>query len=137
MTRDEENLNLLSIFHYILGGLTALFSSLFLIHMVIGISMLSGAFGSENAPPRIVGWLFVFMPAGIVLAGWALAVLFIVAGRKLKRRTSHTFCLVAAGFECMLMPIGTVLGVFTLVVLMKDSVEELFSAGGAVEKTHP
>ena len=31
-----------------------------------------------------------------------------------------------AGLECILMPFGTVLGVFTLIVLMRDSVKALF-----------
>jgi len=46
----------------------------------------------------------------------------------LKRRVSYTFCLVVAGIECILMPFGTVLAVFTIVVLMKDSVKALFAA---------
>jgi hypothetical protein len=31
-----------------------------------------------------------------------------------------------AGIECIFMPVGTVLGVFTIIVLMRDSVKELF-----------
>jgi hypothetical protein len=31
-----------------------------------------------------------------------------------------------AGVACMFMPFGTVLGVFTIVVLLRDSVKELF-----------
>ncbi len=37
MNQDEQNLNLLSIFHYVVGGLTALFSSMFLMHVAMGI----------------------------------------------------------------------------------------------------
>ena len=37
-----------------------------------------------------------------------------------------TFCLVMGAVACMFMPVGTVLGVFTIVVLMKPSVKELF-----------
>ncbi len=36
------------------------------------------------------------------------------------------FCLVVAGVECAFMPFGTVLGVFTIAVLMRESVKELF-----------
>ncbi len=32
-----------------------------------------------------------------------------------------------AGVACMFMPFGTVLGVFTIIVLLRDSVKELFS----------
>ncbi len=135
MTQDEQHLNLLSIFHYVVGGLTALFSCMLLMHVALGIAMLCGAFEGEDAPPRFFAWFFIIFPGIFILAGWTLAGFIVAAGRKLKRRTSRTFCLVVAGFECILMPFGTVLGVFTLVVLMKDSVKELFSPNQAVEAT--
>jgi hypothetical protein len=81
MSQNGENLNLLSIMHYVLAGLTALFSSIFLIHVGMGIAMLSGAFDGKNAPPRMMGWLFVLLGTGAVLCGWAMAVLMVIAGR--------------------------------------------------------
>jgi len=44
MTQDEQHLDLLSIFHYVVGSLTAFFSCFPLIHVIMGIFMLSGAF---------------------------------------------------------------------------------------------
>ena len=35
MTQDEQNIDLLGIFHYVLGGLTAFFSCFFLIYVAI------------------------------------------------------------------------------------------------------
>ena len=128
MTQDEQHVNLLAIFHYIAGGLTALFSCMPLLHVAIGIAILSGAFDREHAPPRAFGWFFILLPSVFILCGWTLAAFIIAAGRKLQRRVSRTFCLVVAGIECVLMPFGTVLGVFTIIVLMKDSVQELFAA---------
>ena len=135
MAQDEQHLNLLSIFHYVFGGLTALFSCMFLVHIGIGIAMLAGAFDGTDAPPKFFAWFFILFPAGLMLCGWTLATLAIVAGRKLKRRASHTFCLVVAGLECLLMPFGTVLGVFTIIVLMRGSVKVLFSANHATQAT--
>lgn len=129
MEQDKEQVRLLSVFHYVLGGVTALFSCFPFLHIAMGIAMLSGAFdgdGSGEAPPKVFAWMFILMPAFFVLCGWSLSVCMIIAGRKLSRFRNRTFCLVVAGFECMLMPFGTVLGVFTLIVLMKDSVKELF-----------
>lgn len=54
----------------------------------------------------------------------------ILAGRALAQRRRYTFCLVIAGVACMFMPFGTVLGVFTIIVLLRDSVKELFATGG-------
>jgi hypothetical protein len=51
MTEDEKNLNLLATFHYVVSGLTALFSSLFLLHVAVGLGMLFGRFGGKNSPP--------------------------------------------------------------------------------------
>ena len=127
MTQDEQHLDLLALFHYIVGGLTALFSSMFLIHVGMGIAMLNGAFDEKNAPPKLFAWLFVVIGSMFIVAGWTLAGFIIAAGRRLKRRASHTFCIVVAGLECALMPFGTVLGVFTLIVLMKDPVKQLFT----------
>ena len=47
------------------------------------------------------------------------------------------FCIVVAGVECMIMPFGTVLGVFTLIMLMKDSVKALFESGVPPELVPP
>ena len=128
MTEDERHLDLLAIFHYVVGGLTALFSCVFLLHVAMGIAMLCGAFDGKGAPPKLLAWFFILLPAIFIIAGWTLAGFIIAAGRKLRRRESRTFCLVVAGLECILMPFGTVLGVFTILVLAKDSVKEMFPA---------
>ena len=63
-----------------------------------------------------------------ILAGLTLAVLTVAAGRRLAKYRSHTYCLVVAALLCLFMPLGTALGVFTLIVLMRPSVKQLFSA---------
>ena len=127
MNQDNQHLELLSIFHYVVGGLTALFSCFPLIHLGVGIAMLSGEFQGDHPPPRAFAWIFIMIASVIILTGWTLAVAIIIAGRKLKKRTGRTFCLVIAGLECMMMPFGTGLGVLSLIVLTKESVKELFS----------
>lgn len=127
MNQDAQNLDLLAIFHYIVGAITTVTSSVFLIYVCVGVAMISGAFHDKNPPPGF-GWLFVIFGSLAVLAGWTLGVLMVIAGRRLKMRKSRTFCLVIAAIECMLAPFGTVLGVFTIVVLMKESVMQLFSS---------
>ena len=137
MTQNEQYLKLLSIFHYIVAGLTALFSCFFFMHIAIGIAMLCGAMdGGNNPPPRFLGIFFIVFPSLLIMAAWILAGLMIAAGVKLKHRSSYTFCIVIAAIECILMPFGTVLGVFTIVVLMKESVKQLFEARKAAAQ-HP
>ena len=132
MEKDKEQLKLLSIFHYIVGGIMALISCFPLIYLALGIAMLSGAFEGENSPPKILGWVLILIPGIIIYCGWALAVCIILAGRKLVLFKNWTYCLVIACIECMFMPFGTVLGVFTIIVLMRESVKKLFEAEKSV-----
>jgi hypothetical protein len=60
--------------------------------------------------------------------GWTLAVCMIIAGRFLAKRTHYMYCLVVAAISCIFFPFGTVLGVFTIIVLLRSSVKALFTA---------
>ena len=127
---DIKHLDLLSMFHYIVGGITALFSCIPFMHVFMGLAMVSGKFfedSSGSGPPPFVGWMFVIMGTVFIVLGWSLAVCMFAAGRKLKRHKNRVFCMVVAGIECMFMPFGTVLGVFTLIALNKDSIKEIFA----------
>lgn len=131
MGEDEKHLDLLSLFHYIVGGFTGFFACFPIIHVVVGAALLMGLIDNASEPEAeqvgtLVGSMFVVMGSVFILFGWTTAVCIIIAGRKLKRRESRTFCLVVAAIECFFMPLGTILGVFTIVVLTKDSVIELF-----------
>lgn len=44
----------------------------------------------------------------------------------LKRRKRWLLCMVVAAIECLSIPVGTVLGFFTIVVLLRDSVKKMF-----------
>ncbi len=130
MNSDEEQLKLLSIFHYIVGGLTGLFALIPTLHLVVGLFLVLGprhTFRSGDAPPAIMGLLFIFFALAAITLGLILAIAIICSGRFLSRRKHYTFCLVVAGVECIFMPFGTVLGVFTLIVLLRDSVKQLFT----------
>ena len=82
--QDEDNLRLLSIFHYVLGGLTILGASIFIFHFGMGLAMLlnpSWMAGKNNdTPSAFVGWMFMLMGGGAVLLGWTLGILTIRAG---------------------------------------------------------
>ncbi|WP_462115580.1 hypothetical protein, partial [Lysobacter xanthus] len=102
-------------------------ASLFpLIHVAIGVAAITGGMDGPNPPPPWFGWLFVGVGAMFVLGGLTLATFIAYAGRCLRTRRRHTLCLAVAGVECMLMPFGTVLGVFTLVLLTRSSVRAAF-----------
>ena len=134
MENDLEQIKLLSIFHYVVAGITGLIACFPIMHLVVGISILTGtgfygqAMSEEQLPfPfSLFGLLFTILPAVMILGGWGLAVCLILAGRNLKIKTNRTFCMVIAGISCAFVPFGTVLGVFTLIVLSRASSKELF-----------
>ena len=129
MNQDKDHLNLLSIFHYIVGGIAVLLSFFPIIYLVLGVLFLAIPHrfsGSGPPPPFFLGWIFIFIGAGFMLVGLAFAVCVILAGRYIVRHKHYIFCLVMASLNCLFMPFGTILGVFTIVVLMRPSVKTLF-----------
>lgn len=125
--QDSEHLRLLSIFHYVAGGLMAAFSCIPIFHVLFGTYFLLTPNGPGGNDARFVGLIFIFIGGAIILLGWALAALTAFAGRCLGQRKHYTFCLIVAGLSCLWMPFGTVLGVFTLIVLLRPSVKPLFA----------
>lgn len=131
---DQQHLRLLSIFHYVVGGMLYLFGFFPIMHLIMGIFMVSGAFPAENQGEegmlRVMGCFFLIFPLFFMVGAWTLATMIVLTGRKLAGRVSYTFCLVIAGVECIFMPVGTVLGVFTIIVLCRPSVKEMFLPKG-------
>ena len=129
MSTDQEQLQLLSIFHYVVGGLTALVACIPFIHFFVGLAMVAGWFHKPEPDVAPIGVVLMVIASLFILCGWTLAVLLIVAGRFLAKRRHRTFCVVVAAIACLFMPFGTILGVFTIVVLMRESVQALFAGG--------
>ncbi|MBL9157047.1 MAG: hypothetical protein JNJ70_06235 [Verrucomicrobiales bacterium] len=166
----REHIRLLSIFHYVVGGIGYLVSLFPIIHLAMGIFFLAApeeffeppkppkitvsSIGETPAvevekpaaefrelapnevfPARLFGLLFTILPAIMILCGFIVSTLIVIAGKRLAAHRSHTFCLVVAGIECLIMPFGTILGVFTILTLLKPEARQLFGLpplGGTV-----
>jgi len=129
---DEDQLRLLAIFHYVVAGLGAVFACFPLIHVALGTMLfLQPEFMTkgQSAPPpaQWFGLIFMIMGGFFVLAGWAAAICTFMSGRYLSKRKNRMFSLVMGAVLCVFMPFGTILGVFTIVVLSKDSVKALYA----------
>jgi hypothetical protein len=144
--RDAEHLRLLALFHYIYGGIVAALSCFFIIHILMGAWALKnpamfnppaaattqpGA-PTPGPPPAFFGYMFVCMGTGALLLGWTVGGLTVYAGRCISRRKNWVFVLVMAGINCLSAPFGTLLGVFTFVVLLRDSVKPLFGRAPSI-----
>lgn len=131
---DADHLNVLAIFHFVGAGLAALGILFLVAHYAFMHAIITNPEIWKNQkrpmpmPPdqifTIIKWFYL---AGAV---WFMSsgVLNVISGLCLRARKGRTFSLVVAGINCLHIPLGTVLGVFTIVVLMRDSVRELYSA---------
>jgi len=131
MNQDQEHLRLLSIFHYVMAGLACLLPLVSLLYIGMGAMMLSGRWPTTSKAAHgdlIGGYVFIGFGCMFLLIGLTGAILNFLAARALARRERRTLCLVVAGLNCLHMPLGTLLGVFTFVVLSRPSVQALFNS---------
>jgi hypothetical protein len=126
---DAEHLRLLSIFHWILAGVVGVVALVPCFYALFGMVLLgTGASqrSTDAAPAVFVGGCFVAIGllGGLMLA--VLSGLLATTGKFIAERRRYTFCQVTACVECLFQPLGTVLGIFTLVVLTRESVRAAF-----------
>jgi hypothetical protein len=132
---DADHLNLLASFHFIGAGLAVVGILFLLLHYTVMHSVFANPDMWKNqkqpmpVPPEqifhVLKWFYLAGAVWFVTSGG----LNLISGLCLRARKCRTFSLVVAGINCLHLPLGTVLGVFTIVVLMRDSVRELFAAG--------
>jgi putative flippase GtrA len=128
--RDLEHLKLLSTFHYVGVGLAAVGLLMLYGHFAVFNSMMSNPklWQAPGAPPPPVEmfapmkWMYLVFAIGIT----STAVLNFLSARFMRARRHRLFSLVVAGINCFYMPLGTILGIFTIVVLVRDSVRFLY-----------
>lgn len=142
--QDADHLRILAIFHFILAGLSLLGAGIGVLeYAFIGTLVKDPRFlqrlqqqQGPNAPTpedmknlvAIMVWVFLFFGGALLL----VALLNFLSGIFLLKRKSRVFSLITAAFDCLLIPVGTILGIFTLLVLNRTSVrneyEELATA---------
>jgi hypothetical protein len=136
---DASQLKTLAICHYVCGGLEIAFGSIFIFHIVMGVAIARGVFpvatGNSPPPPNWIGYIFAAMGGCAVFFGWSVGILTILSGRAMARRRRRIFSLVMAGVSCAWFPFGTVLGVFTFIVLLRTSVQAMYESGAGSGST--
>jgi len=129
-SKDAEHLRLLTVFHYVLAGLSVLGIGILCLHFVVMHAIFANPEiwkNSKNPPPpelfAIFKWVYLFGGAFLVTAG----TLNVLSAFFLRKRRHRMFSLVVTGLNCLQIPFGTVLGVFTIVVLSRESVRETYA----------
>ena len=132
---DTEHLKLLAIFHFVGAGLAVLGLLFVFAHFTIMRTVFGNPQIWQNShqpapsmpPAEIIGFFKWFYLAAAL---WMIvsAVLNLLSGLYLRAGKHRTFSIVIAAFNCIHMPLGTVLGIFTIMVLLRDSVRERYLA---------
>jgi hypothetical protein len=143
--QDRQYLGLLVIFHFVLAGLAFFGGICPLFGLGMGIWMLSGAFptgpagppGASPGPPpgppmELMGWIMVGEYGLMFVALCGAGTLACLVGYFLKRRRRWLFCIIGSGIQCLFVPFGTILGIFTIIVLARESVRHVFQYGEPV-----
>jgi outer membrane lipoprotein-sorting protein len=133
--RDREHLKLLSIFHFVFAGLAFVGIAFLFVHYFMMHKMFSNPEMWKSQPQAMPPkafldafiWFYVFMGI-LLLTGLILNVL---SGSFLLQKKNRLFSLIIGGLNCLQIPFGTALGVFTILVLSRDSVRELYSRQAA------
>ena len=124
--QDQEHLRLLSIVYYIYAGMSAFFGLFGLLYIVLGL-VVAPMVPIRNGDPAFPAYIFVVLGGIFLVLVAAVTTAELLIARYLKRRQHYTFCLIVAGFNCLWIPFGTALGVFTILVLQRLSVKALFT----------
>jgi ABC-type phosphate transport system permease subunit len=133
MEKDLEHLKLLGIFHYIWGALS-LIGGIFIggYFLVIGIILMNNPPASTASEDRgtasMVGGILIGVGVVLFLIVVVYGILTLMAGGKYrKHQGGYWFCFILAIVTLVIGGIpGIVLGIFSLIVLSRESVKTLF-----------
>ncbi len=128
---DAEHLKLLQIGYWVMGGLMGFYGLL----MGAYFAFIGGIFLTipeiQDGPPAFFPWIFIGAAVFALLMLGVFATLVILSGFWIRRREHRVFSMVLAGFLCLSIPFGTMLGVATFLVLGRASVASLYGRSSA------
>jgi hypothetical protein len=129
MDKDLEHLKLLSIFHYVAGGLACCCGLLWMIYVASGAILViaAGSMTSDDRMGASIGGVAAIIVGLFLFALFeTYGILCVVTGRNYAKHERYWFCFVLAIISCLNFPLGTALGVFAIIVLNRPSVKALF-----------
>jgi hypothetical protein len=128
---DNGHLRLLSMFHYIVSGFSILGIGFLAVHHYIMQSVFSNpaVFANQQKTPFpsdqfMSIFVYVYIAIGILLL--LAAVVNLLSGIFIHKRINRTFSIIVAAVNCIQIPVGTILGVFTISILNRDTVAEQY-----------
>jgi len=133
MEKDLEHLKLLGIFHYIWGALSLL-GGIFIggYFLVIGVILMNNpptsTSSEDSGTASMAGAILIGVGVVLFLVVVVYGILTLMAGGKYrKHQGGYWFCFILAIVTLVIGGIpGIVLGIFSLIVLSRESVKTLF-----------
>ena len=133
MEKDHEHLKLLGIFHYIWGALSLL-GGIFIggYFLVIGVILMNNpptsTSSEDSGTASMAGGILIGVGVVLFLVVVVYGILTLMAGGKYrKHQGGYWFCFILAIVTLVIGGIpGIVLGIFSLIVLSRESVKTLF-----------
>lgn len=126
-------MRILGIFHFVAAGVAFLGVGLLYMHYTTIHALLAEPIPLKNQPGSgpstedffgIFKWFYLMIGTLAVAGGFGN----LLSGLLIVRRKLRIFSLIMAAVNCVMVPFGTVLGVFTMVVLLRPSVREVYAA---------
>lgn len=129
--QDESNLNVLGILFFVYAGLVGIGALALSAFAVLPAMLLSGvaagAKGTPGAPPPVLlGGIFAVIFGLVALFLAVKCVVMILAGRALSRRQHYVLVMIGACAALLNLPLGTALGICTILMLQKPAVKVAF-----------
>jgi formate-dependent nitrite reductase membrane component NrfD len=128
-TPFETQINTLAVFHYLLSVPIGLMSLLSLPLVFAGLNLMRGEHSELDQAAFFSGATFLVWAAIIAISALGMAVCLLLGGLYLTKRRHHPFCLAVAGVSCLFVPLGTALGIATILFLTRDTTKEMFDRG--------
>jgi hypothetical protein len=126
-TADDSHLRILSVCFYIIGAMSALGGCILASFALLGVAIMTGVIqGMPQELAIFLGLILVVIESILALFVWTMSFFEILTGRSLATHSRYRLCFVIACIELLNIPFGTILAVFTIIVLQRPSVYALF-----------
>lgn len=132
---SENHLSALALFHWIYAAMLVVAAIVMVVHaadLIYRASVEQQQLSEPLPGAKEAMTLYGVVVGLIVLVTLLLAAIVAQTGRWLRSYKQYNICLVVAGVECLLFPLGTILGVFTVIVLLQTRTRDLFQVADAV-----
>lgn len=126
ISRDDEHLRLLSVYHFAVAiGLAVLWVAFYILPLAIGPGYYQAlGLPTTLAPEALKAQLLT----GLIIYGAQIAVIGL-NGWNIRQRKHRLSCLILSCVECLCtLPLGLLLGTSAILVLRRESVKVLFSS---------